>query len=220
MTILKTTDIRVQHAENTQSLSFPDLSIHKGDKILLLGSSGCGKTTLLSVIAGLLPPATGHVTVNDTDFYALTSKERDVLRGQIFGFVFQNLHLLPALTLRQNIMLAADMSGVSVPTERLEKLLSSLGLTDKANRKPSELSQGEQQRAALARAVLNSPALIIADEPTSALDDKNADAVMDLLERQSSESGAALLVATHDNRIKHRFDTIITLSPSLNKEAA
>ncbi len=220
MTILKTTEIRVQHAENTQPLSFPDITIHKGDKILLLGASGCGKTTFLSVIAGLLKPSAGHVTVNGTDFYTLTSKERDVLRGQLFGFVFQSLHLLPALTIRQNIMLAADMAGVTAPTGRVEKLLSSLGLTDKANRKPSELSQGEQQRAALARAVLNFPALIIADEPTSALDDKNTEAVMDVLERQSSESGAALLVATHDNRIKHRFGTVITLSPSLNKEVA
>lgn len=220
MALLKTTAIRVQHAGNTQALSFPDITVHKGDKILLLGASGCGKTTLLSVIAGLLPPSTGQVTVNDTDFYALSSKNRDALRGQLFGFVFQNLHLLPALTIHQNILLAADMAGIQPPAGRLEHLVSSLGLNDKAHRKPSALSHGEQQRAALARAVLNSPALIIADEPTSALDDKNAEGVMDLLERQSSESGAALLVATHDNRIKHRFDIVITLSPSLNKEVA
>lgn len=219
MTILKTTNISVQHAPNAPRLSFPDITIQKGDKILLLGASGCGKTTLLSVIAGLLSPQSGQVAVNDTDFYALSPKDRDALRGKVFGFVFQNLHLLPALTIRQNILLAADMAGLKPQDGRLEKLLSSLGLSDKSDRKPSALSHGEQQRAALARAVLNSPALIIADEPTSALDDKNADAVMELLERQSTETGAALLVATHDTRIKHRFDTIITLSSS-QQEAA
>lgn len=225
MSLIHTSSITVRHGPDGPALSFPDIRIGAREKVLLLGPSGCGKTTLLSVVAGLLKPASGQVMVRDTDFYALSTRARDALRGTTFGFVFQTLHLLPALTIAQNILLAADMAGVSAPQgqthqARLDHLLSSLGLTDKASRKPAALSQGEQQRAALARAVFNSPALILADEPTSALDDANTAAVMDLLQRQAAESGAALLVATHDSRITGYFDTVISLSPSSMTQVA
>lgn len=219
MTILKTDSITVKHSATSPILAFPDLTVNAQDKILLLGESGYGKTTLLSVIAGLLQPTTGKVSVTDKDIYAMGARERDHLRGKTFGFVFQTLHLLPSLTIEQNILLAADMAGVTPPADRLKNLLMSLGLTDKAHHKPSELSQGQQQRAALARAIFNFPALIIADEPTSSLDDKNAAIVMDLLEQQAKESGSALLVATHDHRIKNRFDKVISLTSS-QKEVA
>ncbi|MEC7029804.1 MAG: ATP-binding cassette domain-containing protein, partial [Pseudomonadota bacterium] len=145
--------------------------------------------------------------------------KRDQVRGQNFGFVFQTLHLLPSLTLRQNIALAADMAKTSPEDRRLDTLIQSLGLTDKAHRKPDALSQGEQQRAAIARAALLRPKIIMADEPTSALDDENAQKVMDLLEAQAKDTGAALLIATHDNRITNRFKNIITLTDQ-TKEAA
>lgn len=201
------------------TLSFPDLSLDTGDAALLLGASGSGKTTLLSVLAGLLKPDGGEVLIEGQDLYGLSSKARDRLRGRNFGFVFQTLHLLPSLTLAQNIMLAADMAGVKPEAARLTYLLESLGLVDKAQRKPDALSQGEQQRAAIARAVLLRPQIIVADEPTSALDDENADAVMTLLEQQAAEAGAALLVATHDARIKDSFKTVIRLDAEM-KEAA
>lgn len=220
MTILKADSITVKHSSASPLLTFPDLTVNVQDKILLLGDSGCGKTSLLSVIAGLLQPTTGTVSIQGQDIYKMGARERDQLRGKAFGFVFQTLHLLPSLTIAQNILLAADMSGVTPPADRLPNLLKSLGLADKAESKPSELSQGQQQRAALARAIFNFPALIIADEPTSSLDDKNAEIVMDLLEQQAKESGAALLVATHDHRIKNRFDRIITLTASSQKEVA
>ncbi len=220
MTILKTETVTLKHNSMSPLLSFPDLTVNSNDKILLLGNSGCGKTSLLSVIAGLLQPTSGKVFVQGKDIYAMSAKARDHLRGQTFGFVFQTLHLIPSLTIAQNILLAADMAGITPPEDRLKNLLSSLGLTDKAHHKPSELSQGQQQRAALARAIFNFPALIVADEPTSALDDKNAEAVMDLLEQQAQESGSALLVATHDHRIKDRFDQIINLASVSRKEVA
>lgn len=220
MTIIKTTNITVTHKNGYAPLSFPDLSIGPKEKILLLGESGCGKTTLLSVLAGFLKPTTGQVHVEGQDFYNLSAHDRDRLRGKTFGFVFQTLHLIPSITIAQNILLAASMSGMTPDTERLHHLLKSLGLIDKAHRKPTELSQGEQQRAALARAVFNSPALIIADEPTSSLDDKNAESVMDILEQQSAESGSSLLVATHDHRIKNRFETIITLTQHPQEKVA
>ena len=205
--------------EGSPLLSFPDLSVKTGDSVLLLGPSGSGKTTFLSVLAGLLRPSEGVVKIKDNDFYTMSSSARDHVRGQSFGFVFQTLHLLSSLTLAQNIMLAADMTGAKPEKERLEHLLKTLGLEDKAHRKPNALSQGEQQRAAIARAVLLKPKIIIADEPTSALDDVNAEGVMRLLKQQADDTGAALLIATHDSRIKNHFKTIITLDNQM-KEAA
>ncbi len=201
------------------ALQFADLSIHQNDSVLLLGPSGSGKTTLLSVLAGLLPPDRGQVLVDGQDIYALSSRARDHLRGQRFGFVFQTLHLLPSLTLTQNIALAADMVRVTTEDGRIDYLLETLGLADKAHRKPDALSQGEQQRAAIARAVLNRPSIIIADEPTSALDDANARAVMDLLERQAQETEAALLIATHDTRIMSRFANVVHLNKCMKEVA-
>lgn len=200
-------------------LAFPDISISMGERVILLGASGSGKTTLLSIVAGLLKPSHGQVLIDGKDFYAGPSSVRDHLRGQNFGFIFQTLHLLPSLTIAQNILLTADMAQTKADEERLEHLLDILGLTDKAHRKPDALSQGEQQRAAIARAVLLRPKIIIADEPTSALDDDNTMAVMDLLEEQATETCAALLVATHDSRIKDRFQTIIELENTMTEAA-
>lgn len=216
---LNSRNIIVQHKGSVTPLPFPDLSINPGDRTVLLGASGSGKTTLLSVIAGLLPPAQGTVSIEGQDLYALPSGKRDRLRGQNFGFIFQTLHLLPSLTLAQNIMLAADMAKTRPEEGRLSQLLATLGLADKAHRRPGALSQGEQQRAAIARAALLRPRIIVADEPTSALDDANTRAVMDLLEKQAHDTGAALLIATHDRRIKDRFKKTIMLAHQL-KEAA
>lgn len=217
MPILQTRSISL--TRDAVPLSFPDMDVEKGARLLLLGPSGSGKTTLLSILAGFLSPTAGQVFFEGQDLYALPSAGRDALRGQRFGFIFQTFHLLPALTLRQNISLAASMADVPLDKTRLDQLLATLGLQDKTHRKPSALSQGELQRAAVARAVLNRPAMIIADEPTSALDDVNALVVADLLVEQAKETGAALLVATHDHRIASRFDAILDLQPVL-KEAA
>ena len=203
------------------TLHFPDFTAEAGSKTLLIGPSGCGKTTLLSMIAGLLKPSAGHVLLNGQDIYDLPAARRDHIRGTDFGFVFQTLHLLPSLTLRQNILLAADMARKEPDYARLDALLDKLGLADKAHRKPEALSQGEQQRAAIARTVFNSPRIILADEPTSALDDRNAKMVIDLIIRQAQETNAALVIATHDHRIIDQFDTVIHLRASQSlKEAA
>jgi putative ABC transport system ATP-binding protein len=216
--LLESNNITVRRA-GSPPLYFPALKLEHGGNMLLLGASGCGKTTWLSVLAGLLKPTEGRVLFEGKDIHALPARACDKLRGCHYGFVFQTLHLLPSLTLRQNIALAADMAGEKPDDKRIARLLGTLGLADKAHRKPDALSQGEQQRAAIARAVLNRPSLIVADEPTSALDDVNAHVVVDLLEEQAKDTGAALLIATHDNRIKSRFQNIVTLDARMKDPA-
>lgn len=212
--ILETRQLVLERSAPTR-LFFEDLSVDKGESVLLLGPSGCGKTTLLSILAGLLKPTAGQVLLNGSNLYEMSSRMRDHQRGQNFGFIFQTLHLLPALTVQQNILLAAKMAGTSEGDERVDYLLQSLGLRDKAARKPHELSQGERQRVAIARAVLNRPKILIADEPTSALDDNNAMITIDLIRNQARETGCALLLATHDNRITQGFDKTIHLNSNL-----
>jgi putative ABC transport system ATP-binding protein len=201
------------------TLHFPDMIFRRGGSALLLGPSGSGKTTLLSVLAGLLPPDSGSVFLEGKDLYKMSARQRDAVRGRMYGFVFQTLHLLPSLTLRQNVALAGDLAQGSGYPVRVDEILLALGLADKAGRRPDALSQGEQQRAAIARAVLNRPAILMADEPTSALDDANAMRVADLLQQQARDTGAFLLIATHDNRLLGRFEKVITLGQTM-KEAA
>jgi putative ABC transport system ATP-binding protein len=201
-------------------LHYPDISINAGQHALLMGPSGCGKSTLLSVMAGMLPPGAGSILFSGQDIYALSLQERDRLRGAKMGFVFQNLHLIPSLSVRQNVAIAAGMANVSEDAERLDGILSTLGLAELQNRPPRALSQGEKQRAAIARAIINEPVLIIADEPTSALDDANALKVVDLLQSCARETGAALLIATHDSRLRSAIPHVIDLSDDRKAMAA
>ena len=219
MTLLLTKNIALDRGAGNR-FAYPDLAIKEKDAVLLTGSSGSGKTTFLSIVAGLLPPTTGSVTFQGQDLYAADSKTRDGLRGRRMGFVFQTLHLLPSLTLRQNIALAGFLSGNTPDEKRLDELLAQLGLTGRAHAKPEQLSQGEQQRAAIARAVLNKPSIIFADEPTSALDRDNAFKVIELLQWQAAQTGAALLVATHDDRIMPAFDKIVSIQNVKQARAA
>lgn len=185
-------------------LSLDDKRIAKGENILLLGPSGCGKTSLLNIMAGLMRPTSGNVCFEDTHYASLPSSDIDKLRAKNFGFIFQTMHLLAHLTVTQNIALAQT----SPNPQRIHTLISELGLTGKDKQKAQDLSVGEAQRVAIARAVANNPAVIFADEPTSALDDTNTQKVMDLLFDQAAKTGASIIAATHDHRIKKYFDTV------------
>jgi len=193
------------------SISFPDFSVEKGEKMLLLGQSGCGKTTLLHLLGGLMPAQQGSVSIGETDLSNLSSGKLDKFRGKNIGIIFQKPHFVKALTVMENLVLTQQLAGVQVDKVALGNLLEQLNIGNKANAKTSNLSQGEQQRVAIARALANQPKVILADEPTSALDDKNTDEVIKLLEKHAAEQGATLIIVTHDNRLKEHFPNRIEL---------
>lgn len=197
--------------DGQRQLSFPDIHCAKGEKWLLLGQSGCGKTTLLHLLGGLLSPKGGKVEVSDTSLSSLSSGKLDQFRGQNIGIIFQKSHFVRALTIKENLILAQKLAGLKPSLERVKTLLGRLNIGHKLNAKPDQLSQGEQQRVAIARALINQPAVILADEPTSALDDTNCEEVIQLLEEEAAKAGATLLVVTHDGRLKSRFSNQINL---------
>ena len=186
-------------------------SVPRGRHSLILGTSGSGKTTLLHLISGLLQPSEGRILLDGQEITNLSSRERDDLRRRRLGIVLQNLHLISALSIRDNLRLAQSLGGSSPAPERIDELLNQLGVLRLAGRKPDMVSQGERQRVAIARAVVNRPRLLLADEPTSSVDDENAGRVMSLLMQQAEMSDATLIVATHDKRIKPHFDSHLTL---------
>jgi putative ABC transport system ATP-binding protein len=186
-------------------VAVPSWAVAAGQHSLILGPSGSGKSTLLHLIAGLLRPSRGHVVVAGQDLGALAPAELDAFRGRSIGIVLQRLHLIPALTVRDNLRLARTLARLPPDAAQIDALIADLGLAALAGARPSRLSQGEAQRVAIARAVVNRPMLILADEPTSALDDVNCTAVLALLRAQAEASGATLVVATHDARLKPHF---------------
>jgi len=188
-----------------------NLKIARGQHTLLLGASGCGKTTLLHLLAGLLAPGAGEIAFDGKNIHALSADEKDRWRGAHIGMVFQTMHLVDALSIADNLRLAAQMAGKAQDDARIAGLLAALGLTDKASRYPHQLSVGQAQRAAIARAVVNKPGWILADEPTSALDDEHAHATIALLQQQAEENNSTLIIATHDQRIKNHFAHTVTL---------
>jgi putative ABC transport system ATP-binding protein len=188
-----------------QVVTVPPWEVATGQHSLILGPSGSGKTTLLHLIAGLLRPSHGRVVVAGQDLGTLTSAELDAFRGRTIGIVLQRLHLIGALTVRDNLRLARTLARLPPDPRRIASLLAELGLAALAGARPRRLSEGEAQRVAIARAVVNHPTLILADEPTSALDDANCATVLALLRAQAEASGATLVIATHDARLKAHF---------------
>lgn len=192
-------------------LRFPNIQCAKGEHWLVLGESGSGKTTLLHLLGGLLSPKEGHIVVGDTEMNQLSRGALDQFRGQHIGIIFQTAHFVQSLTVGDNLALAQSLAGMKVNRERIRELLGRLGLEHKLRSKPSQLSVGEKQRASIARAIINQPAVILADEPTSALDDSNCKQVIELLEEQAQAVEATLLVVTHDARLKDHFSHQISI---------
>ena len=207
--MIKTKGLNFKY-NNQACFDFPDIKLGKDENLLIIGSSGIGKTTLLHLLAGLLECNSGSISIYGQDISKLTQYQIDKFRGQNIGIVFQKPHFVNSLTVKENLQLAQYL-GNKEDQNRIIDILSSLDILDKQNQKPKKLSQGEKQRASIAMAIVNSPKLILADEPTSSLDDKNCERVIKLLKKQASEFKAQLIVITHDNRLKKHFKKSIKL---------
>ena len=186
------------------------LNIKRGEKVFLCGPSGAGKTTLMYTLAGLEQPQQGKVMVDGTDIYALNLRKRALFRNKTMGFIFQNYMLMPELTALENASLAPAVAGREA-TENVMQLLERVGLADRMNHLPNELSGGEQQRVAIARALAHNPSLIFADEPTGNLDSRNGRQILDLLFELADEGGKTLVIVTHDSQIAARGDRTLII---------
>ena len=187
----------------------PDLDVPAGRSAAIVGASGSGKTTALMALAGVLAPLSGAIHVGRTDLWALGVHARDRLRGRQIGLVFQSFHLVDALSVEENLLLAARCAGVEVDRGRADRLLEQLNLTDVRFRRTDCISQGQAQRVAVARALFNRPSVVLADEPTSALDDANATALLTALSEGADVESAGLILATHDRRVLKIVDSVI-----------
>lgn len=186
------------------------LHIKRGEKVFLCGPSGAGKTTLMYTLAGLEQPQQGKVFVAGEDIYAMNLRRRALFRNKTMGFIFQNYMLMPELTALENASLATAIAGREA-TERVKGLLERVGLGDRMDHLPNELSGGEQQRVAIARALAHDPELIFADEPTGNLDSRNGRQILDLLFELADESKKTLVIVTHDAQIAARGDRTLII---------
>ena len=193
-----------------------NLNLKPQKDLLITGPSGVGKTTLLSILCGIQKPTTGKVTYNNINIYDLAENKVDDFRGKNLGVVFQNFNLINSFTVKQNLEIAASVIGTK-NSNLFFDLLDRVGLADKSHLKVSNLSIGEKQRLAVARAFIGEPKWIFCDEPTSSLDDKNANIIVNLIKEESLRCKASLILITHDNRIQSliNFSEILRLGEEL-----
>jgi putative ABC transport system ATP-binding protein len=201
---IRLTDVtKVYEGGVTGALNGVSLTVDEGEFTAVMGPSGSGKSTLLNMVAGLDRPTSGSVTVAGTDLGRLGEAGLARFRRDRIGFVFQFFHLLPNLTVLENVLIPAQLRSSTSAEARGRELLKQLGITDVADRYPARLSGGQQQRAAIARALINKPTLLLADEPTGALDTRSGDQVMELL-LQLHLQGQTILLVTHDAKLATR----------------
>lgn len=203
---------KVQYSYSKERIfQFPSIACSEGDHLLILGASGCGKTTLLHLMAGLMQPQSGRIQIKDQDITQLKGATLDRFRGKEIGLIFQIPHFIKSLTAKENLAIAASLNNHSIDKDYLEELFDSLNIKHCQNSKVTQMSQGELQRLSIARAVINKPSLILADEPTSSLDDKNCLEAINLLRHQAEKLKANLLIVTHDNRLTSIFSKQVHL---------
>jgi putative ABC transport system ATP-binding protein len=210
---LETQDVVLEREGRAFAL-LPSLRLKSGQVAALTGASGSGKTTALLALSGVRAPQQGRIAIENIDLWSLGRAQRDRLRGRRIGLVFQSFHLIDAVSVEDNLRLAATCAGLVPDESRIGTLLECLDIAALRRRRADQLSQGEAQRTAVARALVNKPAVILADEPTSALDDGNAKALLDLLSGMTRDQGAALLIATHDRRVLDTVDFFIAMGAS------
>ena len=207
--MIKTKGVEFNY-DNQVFFKFQDINLKSSENLLIIGSSGIGKTTLLHLLAGLLESSSGSIKLFEKELSDLSSHQLDKFRKNNIGIVFQRPHFVNSLTVKENLQLAQYIANKK-DNNRIENILKNLNIFDKSDKKTNQLSQGEKQRVSIAIAIVNSPKLILADEPTSSLDDVNCDNVIKLLKKQATDFGAQLIVITHDSRLKKHFKNSIEL---------
>jgi putative ABC transport system ATP-binding protein len=192
-------------------LSNLDLHVSKGEIIILFGKSGSGKSTLLNIISGIDVPDGGSVSIDGTDITKLSEKERTLTRRNKIGFIFQFFNLIPTLTVKENLQLPLELNNDDNQEERIKSILTEVGLLVRANTYPDKLSGGEQQRIAIARALIHNPDIILADEPTGNLDYETGLQIVDLLDRVVKKKGKTMIMVTHSKDVIGLADKIYSL---------
>ncbi|WP_342478887.1 ABC transporter ATP-binding protein [Paenibacillus sp. FSL H7-0350] len=214
MAVLEITHMKKDYGEGsnrTQALNDINLSVEHGEFIAIVGTSGSGKTTLLNMMGGLDVPTEGNVVIQGCELFQLSDDQLTVFRRQNIGFIFQDYNLLPALNVRENIVLPVELDNNQMDAAYLEKILKMLDLYDKQTKWPGQLSGGQQQRVAIARALANQPAIILADEPTGNLDSKTSSNVIELLRMSNKQFNQTLIMITHNSDIAALADRIIRI---------
>jgi putative ABC transport system ATP-binding protein len=212
LTIKNVSKVYKDVSSEVVALEAVSFELEKGESLAIIGPSGSGKTTLLEIMAGLNEPTSGEVYIDGQNVHKGTDNEISKFRNKTMGFVFQMMHLQDYFTALENITLPLIAAGVSEEEskKRAEELLELVGLSDRKDHLPSKLSGGEMQRVAVARALANSPKIVLADEPTGKLDRKNADLVMDIFEKIQNE-GVSVIIITHDEKIAKRYENVLEL---------
>lgn len=214
MTILEAYGISKSYRVGSRNITVLDdvsLSVAEGEFLVIKGESGSGKSTLLTILSGLDRPDIGRILIKNRDITGLDENQLAPFRNKTFGFVFQSFHLIPSLTTLENVAFPAELCGDPRGRARAEELLARVGLSDRCDSFPHQLSGGEKQRCAICRALVNNPGIIFADEPTGNLDSVNGRAVLDLLLEFQAESRTTLILVTHSQEIARRADRVITL---------
>ena len=194
-----------------------NLSIKKGEFIAIVGPSGSGKSTLLHLLGGVDKPTSGNVFINDINIYDLKEKDLAIFRRRNVGLIYQFYNLIPVHTVKENILLPAELDNRKIDKEYLEDLLKTLDLKERENHLPSELSGGQQQRTSIGRALINRPSIVLADEPTGNLDSKNSKEIVELLKVSVKKYNQTLIMITHDTNIALQADRVITIEDGIIK---
>ena len=194
-----------------------NLSIKKGEFVAIVGPSGSGKSTLLHLLGGVDKQTSGNVFINDINIYDLKEKNLAIFRRRNVGLIYQFYNLIPVLTVKENILLPAELDNRKIDKEYLEDLLKTLDLKERENHLPSELSGGQQQRTSIGRALINRPSIVLADEPTGNLDSKNSKEIVELLKVSVKKYNQTLIMITHDTNIALQADRVITIEDGIIK---
>ena len=200
-----------QGENEVRALDDVSFSVVKGQFVAIIGPSGSGKSTLLHILGGVDRPSSGKVWLEGQDVFAQNEEQLAIFRRRQVGLIYQFYNLIPVLDVTENITLPVLLDGRKVNRERLQKLLETLNLTDRAHHLPSQLSGGQQQRVSIGRALMNAPAVVLADEPTGNLDSKNSQEIVELLKKSNRDYGQTLIVITHDESIALQADRILAI---------